>query len=281
MKNTIFIITILSLIFTTPLAFADLENVDATATSTTEQILQMAGQSTCAKYAWKNRGRAPAGYIKGVALSFARSVCRIKINNTSAPAAKILNAADTNDSKKDALTYYKNVFSRLGILTSTPGVEAVQAIYSLGMGLGMRESSGKYCEGWDKSAGSNRPSSAAESGTFQVSYDSMAASSELKKLYQEYQATPERCLLSTFQEGVKCKSQDVLGDGEGAKFQVFNKACPAFAAEYAMILLRLRRSHFGPINRKEAEVNPNCESLLKNISDFIEINPQANCEELY
>ena len=110
-------------------------------------------------------------------------MCRIKINNTSAPVAKILNAADTNDSKKDALNYYKNVFSRLGILTSAPGIEAVQAIYSLGMGLGMRESSGKYCEGWDKSAGSNRPSSAAESGTFQVSYDSMAASSELKKLY--------------------------------------------------------------------------------------------------
>ncbi len=158
----------------------------------------------------------------------------------------------------------------------------MRAIYALGMGLGMRESSGSYCEGWDASAGSNRPSAAAEAGAFQVSYDSMGASSELRKLYQEYQASPSRrCLLDVFKEGVSCRSRSILGSGAGATYQAFNKACPAFAAEYAMTLLRIQRTHFGPINRKEAEVVPACESLLSSVQQLVDSDPNTVCGEIF
>lgn len=252
----------------------------STATTYTQQIKDLAGSSSCYKYSWKNRGRAPAGYIKGVALSFARSLCRIRHTGTPAASA-ILSAASSGNTSKDALAYYKSIFASAGITVTTSGDEAVRAVYTLGMGLGMRESSGSYCEGWDRSAGSNRPSAEAEAGAFQTSYDSMALSTELKKLYQEYQATPARCGLAVFKEGVTCGNQSILGTGAGATFQSFNKSCPAFATEYAMTLLRLQRSHFGPIIRKEAEVVPACGTLLTSVEKIVDANPETVCTEIY
>ncbi|MGZ3789162.1 MAG: hypothetical protein ACXVLQ_11605 [Bacteriovorax sp.] len=242
-----------------------------------DQIKQLAGSSSCASYSWKGRGRAPAGYVKGVALSYARSLCRlIKTNST---LSKIMSAADTHNDAKDALTHYQSNFVSLPIKTSVAGQEPLRALYVLGMGLGMRESSGVYCEGWDRSAGSGRPSSAGEAGAFQTSYDSMGLSPELSKLYAEYKSTPGRCMLDVFKQGASCSSMSNLGSGAGAEYQSFNKACPAFATEYAMTMLRIQRGHYGPINRKEAEVTPVCNKLLLSVQDMINNDPYA-CDDL-
>lgn len=245
-----------------------------------QQIEDTAARSSCSSYSWRNRGRAPAGYIKGVSLSFARSLCRLKASNTPSVLAKLLSAASTGNSSKDALTYYQSIFSSLQMKTNTAGEDSLRALYTLGFGLGMRESSGAYCVGWDTSAGGNRPSSAGEAGAFQTSYDSIGANPELMKLYREYQASPGRCQLDVFKEGATCRPQRVLGTGAGADFQAFNKACPAFATEYAMTLLRVLRQHFGPINRKEAQVIPACNSLLQKVQQIVEASPQAVCQEL-
>jgi hypothetical protein len=247
-----------------------------------EYIKSLAGSSTCAKYSWKNRGRAPQGFIKGVALSFARSLCRLKKgdDNSSLNIHTIL-ARASGSSQKDALSHYSSQMQFLDLKISEAGEEPLKAVYLLGFGLGMRESSGKYCTGWDTSAGSNRSSSAAEAGVFQVSYDSIGASSELIKLYREYQSSDSsRCLLSTFKEGVSCGSSSTLGSGGGAEFQKFVKSCPAFATEYAMVLLRILRKHFGPINRKEAEVISSCNNLLNSIQDIIERDTIYACTDI-
>lgn len=247
-----------------------------------QEIKDLAERSSCIRYAWKDRGQAPAGYIKGVALSFARSLCRIKVSSATPPAAKnILSSPNAQIPNKDALAHYENVFEDLRINTHLDGAEPVRAIYALGIGLGMRETSGTYCEGWDVLAGDDRPSAAGEAGLFQVSYDSMAASEELRKLYQEYQRSPKRCLLDIFKEGAHCRPRGILGSGAAAVYQAFNKTCPAFAAEYAMTLLRIRRTHFGPINRREAEVAPACEYLLSRVQRLVESNPLALCKEIY
>lgn len=246
-----------------------------------EQIKSIASNSSCADVSWKSRGRAPAGYIKGMALSYARSLCRIRGAGSLFPAAKILMSPNSQNAKKDVLAYYKDILANSGIHVNITGKEPVEAVYTVGIGLGMRESSGKYCEGWDKAAGTNRSSAEAEAGPFQTSYNSISSSPELKRLYQEYQASPDRCMLSVFKEGVSCKSQSVLGTGAGASYQAFSKTCPAFAAEYAMTLLRLLRTHFGPINRKEAQVVPACESLLRSVYQIIDHDPEATCSELF
>lgn len=246
-----------------------------------DQIKTLASTSSCASYSWANRGRAPAGYTKGMALSFARGLCRkISAENNPTGLATILTAARSSVATKDALTHYLTSFQALPIDTSVAGTEPLRALYVLGIGLGMRESSGVYCEGWDRSAGSSRPSSAGEAGLFQSSYDSIGASVELSKLYTEYKAHPERCMLDVFRQGASCSSMSNLGTGAGADYQSFNKSCPAFAAEYAMVMLRILRSHYGPINRKEAQVVPACNNLLKNVQDLIEQDPQNACDDL-
>jgi hypothetical protein len=218
-----------------------------------DQIKTIAGNSSCASYSWANRGRAPIGYTKGVALSFARGLCRkIRAETTPSQLVNILSGARSSSATKDALTYYQTNFASLPIDTSEKGTGPLRALYVLGMGLGMRESSGVYCEGWDRSAGSGRPSAAGEAGLFQTSLDSISFSPELNKLYSEYKADKSKCFLDVFKQGASCSSLSNLGSGAGADFQAFNKACPAFATEYAMVMLRIARTHYGPINRKEA-----------------------------
>lgn len=234
--------------------------------------------SSCATYSWKNRGRAPAGYVKGVALSFARSLCRYKASQETLSSISAILSGARGSATKDAIAHYLTNFDALLIKTNTAGAEPLRALYTLGMGLGMRESSGKYCVGWDVSAGPNRTSATGEAGVFQTSYDSMA-STELKGLYAEYKASPEKCNLAVFKEGATCGTQSILGTGAGADYQVFNKACPAFATEYAMVMLRTQRAHYGPINRKEAEVISSCDQLLKKVQTIVEDNPYA-CDDL-
>jgi hypothetical protein len=247
------------------------------------QIKDLAAGSACANYSWKNRSRAPLGYIKGMTLSFARSLCRLKSSDKKVfSIAAAMSVANSNNTSNDALAYYQNNFANIGIDNNVAGEEPLRAVYVLGMGLGMRESSGMYCEGWDKSAGSARTSSEAEAGLFQVSYNSISTSIDLLKLYSEYQSNSgDRCLLNVFKEGANCSSSTILGTGAGADYQVFNKACPAFATEYAMMLLRVARSHWGPINRMEAEVVPACDQLLQNVQDLVNSDTQNICQDIF
>ena len=244
-----------------------------------EQITTMSAASTCASYSWKNRGKAPKGYIKGMALTYARSFCRFK-SSTETPSGLVkLFMAEAKTSAKDALAHYSSTFSNLSLNITSVGINPLRSVYTLGIGLGMRESSGKYCEGRDMSA-SNTSSSTAEAGMFQTSYNSMGASIELSKLYAQYKANPKLCHLSTFKEGVSsCGNASIAGSGEGATYQALNKSCPAFAAEYAMVMLRVLRAHYGPITRKEAEVTTTCNQMLKNVESIIEDNPYA-CDDL-
>ena len=247
-----------------------------------EQIKALVIGSACANYSFKNRGTAPIGYLKGVALTYGRSLCRYKSNDQALHAiAQIMGEADTNNDSLDALAHYQNNFLNLGFDIFTAGAEPLRAVYTLGIGLGMRESSGSYCEGWDTSAGSNRLSATAEAGAFQTSYDSLGASPILGKLYNEYQTNKaSSCFLEVFKEGANCSMRSILGTGAGADFQAFNIACPGFATEEAMGMLRIRRSHYGPINRQEAEVVPACDQLLKNVESIIDQNTASACQEL-
>ena len=244
-----------------------------------QRIKEIAGGSSCAKYSWKNRGRAPAGYVKGIALSFARGLCRLKTSHKG--PALVMSSADSQNASKDVLAHYRSKLLALDLIANTSGGDTLRIVYAIAVGLGMRESSGKYCTGWDTSAGANRPSASGEAGVFQASYDSINSSPELRKLYDEYRSTPQRCFLDTFKEGVSCRNQSILGTGAGATFQVFSKSCPAFATEYTAVLLRVLRRHFGPINRLEAEVQASCNVMLRDVQRLVEANTASACEELY
>ena len=107
---------------------------------------------------------------------------------------------------------------------------------------------------------------------FQQSWNSRSASPELPKLFEAYSANPDG-FLSIFREGLSGSASSNEGSGDGAAFQALCKSCPAFAVEAAAVGLRTIRRHWGPINRREAEIRPEAETLLLQVQKVIDSAP--------
>lgn len=231
------------------------------------KIVQVAAQSAIARYHWRDRGVAPSGYIKGMALVYARVYCKFKAGD---PAAIEMAKANTGNTGKDALAHYAQEFRAAGMDNSVAGVDTLRHLYVLLIGLGMRESSGHHCAGRDRSA-NNITADAAEAGLFQASFNLRTASSVLPVLFSQYSTNPSG-FREVFQEGARCGKADLenFGDGDGREFQRLSKICPAFAAEYAAVGLRNRRQLWGPINRKTAEIRPECDVMLKQVQELVD-----------
>lgn len=231
-------------------------------------IAALADNSDIANYNWKDRGIAPKGYIRGMAVMFGRVYCKM---NAGRDAASEMAAADSGDASIDALTWYAAEFNQLGMDNSVPGVDVLRHLFVLLTGLGMRESSGKYCEGRDTSA-NNIGADTAEAGLFQVSHNSIGAHFLLAALFDQYKGSTD--FRDIFEESVTCGSASWKnwGIGAGNDFQDLTKNCPAFAVEYAALALRKIRKHWGPIGHKTAELRPECDDLFKSVCAFIDSN---------
>jgi len=230
----------------------------------TVKVIELAANSELMRVDWAGRGQAPAGYIKGMAVAFAMDVQKLKGGNASvAVMAKPvnLNALDT-----DALAWYSMDFAPGDLLG---GIPTLKALYALMIGLGMRESSGRYCEGCDRSVG-DETADEAEAGLFQMSWNAHLANGEISKLLD---SPDPNSLVSIFSEGVTATNADmeIVGTGLGALFQRQAKFNPLFAAEAAAVGLRSLRQHWGPINRREAEVRPEAIKLLNSIAVLLDL----------
>lgn len=198
------------------------------------------GKDACTAYKWKDRSVMPIGFARGVIESYRRA------------RAKGEKGRAIGDASKDALAYYG-----LG-----QGNE-LRKTYAFLFGLGMRESSGNYSLGRDYTAKGPQNSSQAESGAWQFSYDSIGADPALRKIYSYYQENPQECLTAFYAEGVKVNTTGYITSPQaGYEFQKFMRSCPAAQAEYAAVMIRVNRKHFGPINRVEVEYRKECEDLL-------------------
>lgn len=231
--------------------------VEAPASVDLSVISNIAKESSCSSYKWKDRSKAPAGYIRGMALAYAREICF-----PSAVANQKLGSDQT-----DALTWLK--------LPATS-----KALYTMIIGAGMRESSGKYCEGKDASA-SNATATTAEAGLFQTSYNAMSSSPELKALFNDYRNNKHNCIEDFKDPAITCTKAMLKnwGTGDGLVFQELAKSCPVFAVQVKAITSRVIRKHYGPINRKEVEYNLSCESMLTKVESVIKTHPEL-CEGL-
>jgi hypothetical protein len=230
---------------------ADAPNIES-------QIKAAASSSSCAQYSWKERGKAPAGFITGIALVYANAYRDLKHNID--PTATIV-AGDAKIKSSDALELYGK--------TAGPSRLRLRATYALAIGEGMRESSGNTTEGYDVTA-RDQTEETAEAGLFQISHDSIGSSPWLQAIETKFASRPDLCLLEAFMQGVPDKKATVLGNGPAAAFQRRMKSCPAFATEYAVIMFRVNRSHFGPIKRHEAELLPACEAMFEHIEQIVD-----------
>lgn len=201
------------------------------------------------------------GYIKGMAAAYALVYCKLKNGDLAA-----LNMAGpvTLDASLDALVWYKDRFEEEGLSTPIHSVDILRHLFVLLTGLGMRESSGKFCAGRDTTA-ENTSAETAEAGLFQTSFNATVASPLLAGLITKYAGSTK--LLDIFKEGVSCRGHDLenFGEGVGLEFQRLSKACPAFAVEFAALALRHLRTHWGPINTHAAEIRLECDNLLKQV----------------
>lgn len=254
-----------------PDAPAETEPDPAAAENARNEIISMAAGSACASYKWKDRGKAPAAYMKGMALLFGRAVC----NQTRTDIAYVAQAQPSDKGTDDTFVEYKDIFAGLGMSNDVDGVDTLRHAYTLLLGLGMRESTGRHCVGRDTNA-SNTSAATAEAGAWQTSYNSNYFNKTiLLALFEKYKADRSGCLLDVFSEGVTCSKAhwENYGTGEGLLFQELSKSCPAFAGEWAAVMLRSCYRHYGPLKRHEAEVRPDCDDMFKQVQDIVAKTP--------
>jgi len=236
---------------------------------TLNQITELAMQSPVAEYNWQDRGESPPGYTQGMALAYATVVRKWHARDS---AALDMAQADTGNKETDALALYADVFAEFGWDNDEDGLDTLRHLFVLIWGLGMRESSGRHCEGRDMSA-ENVSSDTAEAGLFQTSWNASYCSAEFERLLDQYQPNigSQQCALDVFKQGVSCSSTDwqCYGSGTGYDFQETCKQCPQFAVETCAIGLRHLCQHWGPIIRQEAEINSDVDDLLIEIEAII------------
>jgi peptidoglycan hydrolase-like protein with peptidoglycan-binding domain len=231
------------------------------------EIIALAHESPLMKYYWPGRGVAPVGYIPGMALTFAITLRSLKLEE---PGAQIMAQAEVGNEDIDALAWYRPEFLEYGMSNDEPGADTLRHLFTLMIGLGMRESSGWCWEGRDLSA-DNVQADTAEAGLFQTSWNIATASPTLPPLLIEYWNDPNG-FLEEFSQDIAPSANNLscYGSGDGARYQWLARFAPAFAALTTAIGLRTRRQHWGPINRKEAAVNPEADELLTEVQALIE-----------
>jgi Putative peptidoglycan binding domain len=108
------------------------------------KIENVAADSNIADFIWKDRGTAPIGYTQGMALAYATVLRKFHRGDG---AVHEMARADKGHSKTDALAFYRDEFQKKGMDNSKPGINTLRHLFVMLMGLGMRESSGRHCEG--------------------------------------------------------------------------------------------------------------------------------------
>jgi len=241
---------------------------------TTEQvnrIVTIANNSEVPNYSWRDRGKAPIGYVRGVALAFAD--CYMRYIHGWEPAVSMA-LANTGNADKDALAWYASIFANKGMDNSQHGTDTLRHVWTLLVGLGLRESSGKYCTGRDQSA-SNTTSDTCEAGAWQTSWNVNNSVSGVRQEFDTYAAgggVNPAGFVEQFKVGVTCSSADWqnYGSGNGLKHQQMSKEQPSYAAQVCGLTLRQLRQHYGPINRKEAEVTTQVDDMLFDVQEYLD-----------
>ena len=127
----------------------------------TWRIIAAAKASAIARYDWKDRGPASIGYTEGMAVAYASAFARLQAHDPVADRmSRALEPAFLDPHqhlKGDALSWYSDQLRAVGMGAATAPLERLRSLFVLLLGLGMRESSGRCCEGRDRSANNTVP----------------------------------------------------------------------------------------------------------------------------
>lgn len=273
----------------TPAPAPSAEPTEATSTGLTEAsraaVLAIVAKSSCRTFEWgHDQGQAPAGYTKGMALTYGKAVCDFKKGTKHAQLISkpfdgtfSSKADEAKRDRYDGLSYLNSLFEEVDLTNDGTDLERFRNTYLLEMGLGMQESSGRHCCGRDPGPKYTDPVE-VEAGAWQTSFNSLEsvrlrsaeAAAVMSGIYSDYKAGKRDCLLKDFQEGVNCNGGNWtdIGTGPGKDFQAYSKACPAFAADWATVVLRFNsgsNGHYGPILNRIVDISGECGEMLAQI----------------
>lgn len=255
-----------------------------------EQIEQIADASGCSKL-----GEARGAFFRGMALVFARAVChpeRPDAEIASSPPAIPVSIKN----RQDAASVFDLEFRRLRIANAPDKDTMLRHTYVMLTGLAFRESSGRYCEGRYTAQGFSK-SYEAEAGLFQTSWGAHKSHASLEPLFRSYQKDESACLLAAFKDHISCETKDAINwnsehaeDLSGVEWQGLTKRCPAFATEYASVVVRKHggaQGEFGPIkcfagtqpakiqrNCQKVRIYPVCDAMYSQIQTYLKENPE-------
>ncbi|MGC3988365.1 MAG: peptidoglycan-binding domain-containing protein [Chthoniobacteraceae bacterium] len=238
------------------------------------KIIQIAATSEIAHFDWPGHGVCALGYTKGMALAYGRAYCGLLRNN---PFYVEMAKSLVQNEVEDALYRYRDIFTSVGLSLTGPGVDMLRHLYVLVLGLGIRESDGKWNEGIYV-PDDNTKHDTAEAGAFQTSFNITYGSKLASDLYQSYRGKLDPWL-PVFQEGVpdNLKGLKNWGDGPGVEFQQLSKFNPTFAAEMAALRLRSNCWQWNPIRKYEVTITPKADQmfqLVQNAVDTQQLCPQ-------
>ena len=253
-----------------PKAVFDRINADHDRYDARKKITDLAAGSAAARFRWEvggGREVAPIGYIKGMALVFAKVHCKFKAGDA---AALEMAKKSTGNAATDALARFNTEFAAAGMRNNVDGADTLRHLFVLMMAHAMRESGGQYCVG--RASTTNNNGETAEAGLFQTSFNVRSAHPTMPQLFQQFKAKPDG-FLDVFKEGVSpCSAENFknVGTGDAKEFQRLSKESPAFAAEFTAVGLRNRCQHWGPIKRNSVEIVREADAMLKQVQDLVD-----------
>jgi hypothetical protein len=223
------------------------------------KIARIADHSACARIYWPGRGYAPKGYLRGIALTYAKAVCEADAGGDSAAAVMNKPFGPVGEDALSSNFWGESGNSRLG---------HIRTAFAVAVGLGMRQSAGNPTVGRNRAV-KDPTAETAEAGLFQLNYRSLGGNPWLPKIRDEYTANPSLCQSGIFGKGVRKLHRKVVGTGAGAEYQRQVKACPALATEQAVVLLRTGKSYFGPIEDHQVALRPECDDMLRQVEKVL------------
>ena len=228
-------------------------------------ITQAVDASPLVTFQWPGRGIAPIGYLYGMALTYARVLCKLHAQDPSA----LLMAEPATRLETDALNNYRPA--------SGSQVDNLRHLFVLLTGLGMRESTGRYCVGRDQTVSPIPSVRDQEAGLFQMSYSVGVGSPnfpDLRLHYDQLALRPYDGYEAIFALGIPrpCRRTELTGFGRGraGAFREFCVRQPALCAEVAALALRQRARHWGPIRGGTVTLSPDCDALLLSVQQIVE-----------
>lgn len=244
------------------------EVVDATAGR--QLLADIATKDLCAGSVYGVQGKAPQGYLKGLVLTYVKLICE-KDQDPIGKQVYDVATSPLGDPGKDALAHY-------GLKPETP-TDRLNMTFAMMIGSNARESSWRPCVGRDVAAKAsdvkacvNGGGETCEAGLAQTSYNSVPKTGALRDLFESYLEYPRGCFERDYYGKTTCSEANWKNwgtDPKARQFQALSKSCPGYTVEAGLIMFRTKRTHYGPLNTKKAEVYPACVAMFERVRQAV------------